>query len=688
VSPAVARLRSWARAPWAAPVALALIGVFHLAVNLWWVGQETTFFGPETLIHMLLDQDLYQQVHCLMNTADGPLEGLASVVAFQNRPNHNSPFLALVTGLLLAPWRWGPRLPLAITLALHPVLLVSVYAMGRRAAGLRGGLMAALVVGLVPGVVGAGRHYCHDWTMGVLALACLALLLASDRYRRPLPTLAAGVVLGLGFLVKGQIMFYLALPMAGLVVEGVAGGPSEGRRARALRSVAGFATVAVLGASISAVWWWGNLGAMVSLLGHHADDWKEVATEFGGRFAPLHLFFYPHLLLRDAGVPVLLFAAFGALSTPGLLRGWGGDGLEAQRRAVVRSLLLFVGSGLVIYSLVMTKNTRYAVPTLPALGTIAALGLASLGRRRLRWGLSAGLLAFLGLQYLHNSLPARLVPTPAYCPAALDDYHYIQCADGRIPLLFGFHTAWAHPPLGGVPEERVEAIARTIGEHWRTLEAAHGHSPSQVGLLGLQDYTLEGAGFPLTYAFEARLRRQGVLPPALDGCGEGWTPHVVHSVHWQEAVGQLAPLVQSCDSAGAMVVLTESSRPVLRLDEALERLAMVRDQRGPVQHRWWEVRTEGREAPNQLAACAEDFELVERVPFPLGLPRILEEIPDAGWQWGDYSTTQHHDPRKWALDPGDWSTVELEAAVFLRRPEAPLAPPREREQLPPPPPPG
>jgi 4-amino-4-deoxy-L-arabinose transferase-like glycosyltransferase len=688
VSPVAARLWGWASSRWAAPAGLALLCAFHLVVNLWWVSQETTFFGPETLVHMRIDQDHYQHVHCLMSTADGPLEGLAAVAGYQNQPNHNSPFLALVTGLLLAPWRWGPRLPLAITLALHPVLLVSVYAMGRRAAGLRGGLMAALMVGLVPGVVGAGRHYCHDWTMGVLALACLALLLASDRYRRPLPTLAAGVVLGLGFLVKGQILFYLALPMAGLLAEGLLDGLPRGRRDRAVRSLAGFGAVAALGAALSAVWWWGNLGAMVSLLGHHADDWKEVATEFGGRLSPLHLLFYPHLLLRDASVPVLAAAALGLVATPGLLWRWRNDDAGAPRRTVLRSLLLFAGSAMFVYALVMTKNTRYAVPMLPALGVMAAVGLVGLRRPRLRWGLSGALLVFLGLQFVHASFPARVLPTPAYSAAALRDYSNIQCADGRIPLLFGFHTAWSHPPLGGVPEARVEEIAAIVATRWREIEARWSQSPSLVGVLGATEYPLVGSGFPLTYAFETRLHQQGVLPPAIEGCGPGWLSHVVHSVHWDEAVGQLAPLVQACDSVAAMVVLSEASRPVQRLDEALERLAAVRDERGPVRQRWWEAPVGGRESANQLTDCAEDFELVGRVPFPLGAPRLLEEVPDVGWQWGDYSTTEHHDPRKWALDPKDWITLDLEAAIFSRRLEAPVVPMEENQMLPPPPPPG
>lgn len=683
-----ARLRALSSSRWAGPLALALICAFHLAVNLWWVWQETTFLGPETLVHMLLDQEIYQQLRCTMAVAGGPLEGLAGVVALQNQPNHNSPFMALTTGLLLAPWRFGPRLPLVIPLALHPVLLVSVYTLGRRAAGLRGGLLAAAVVGLVPGVIGAGRHYCYDWVMGILALACLSVLLASDRYRRPLPTLAAGLLLGVGFLVKGQILFYLGLPMAGLLLEGILAGSGPGRRERALRSLVGFLGVALLGAAISSVWWWGNLGEMVSLLGYHADDWKEVATEFGGRLSPLHLLFYPHLLLRDAGLPVLLAASFGLLSTPGLLRRWGEGDPGEGRRSVLRALLLFGGSALVVYSMVMTKNTRYAVPMLPALGVVAAVGLAGIERARPRRWLSGALLAFMGVQFAHTSFPIRLVPTPAYCPAALEDYSYIQCADGRIPALFGFHTAWSHPPLGGVPEQRVQEIAQAIAQRWQALESAQGHSPTRVGLLGVAEYPLEASGFPLTYALETRLHREGVLPPPLLGCGPGWSPHVVHSVHLEEAVGQLAPLVRSCESVAAMVVISEAQRPVQRLDEALERLVAHRSERGPVQQRWWEVPLEGREGPNQLAACAQDFELAQRIPFPLGAPRLLEELPDAGWLRGDYTTTQHHDPRKWALDPEDWSTLELEAALFLRREDAPLADPRIPRELPPPPPPG
>ncbi len=667
--------------PWAPWLALALICALQLGINLWWQGRENSFLGSETLVHMEMDQGEYQRVHCIRTTHESVIERAGALLAYQNRPTHNSPFLGLATGLLLGAHDAGPRLPLVIPALMHVVLLVSVFSIARRVRGPWVGVLAAGVVSLVPGVVGASRHFCLDWIMGIAALAVIACLLASERYRRPLPVLAAGIALGLGFLVKGQILFFAALPMGGLLIEGLLEGRED--RSLALRSLAGFAGTSLLGAAISALWWWGNLQELIALFGHHADDWKLVATSFGGRFSPLHLGFYPHLLLRDASVPVLLGACAAlALQGRSLLGMRGVDGRIDPSGSALRALLLLLASSLVIYGLIMTKNTRYSVPIPPVLGLVLVVGLAGIARTWLRRGLTGALLLFLGLQFAHTSFPLRLVPTPAYSPAALDGYASIQSSDPRVPLLFSFHTSWSHPPLRGVPERQLASIAEEIGAHWRVLEEGMGTRPSRVGLLGTADYPLQSTGWPITYLLEAYLHRAEVFPPPLGQCDERWVNRVVHSIHPGEAIGQLAPLAEACDTYGAMVVLAPTDASVDSLGRVLQQLDQERSQHAMPERQWWEVGHDGQEDPAQLDSCGAAFELAARLPFELRVAPELAELPREGWTHQDYTSTQHHDRRRWALDPHDWEDRPVEALLFLRRMDAPLAPPRPPPPLP------
>ena len=687
------RASPWGR-PWSIPLALAVLCALHLTVNLWWTQRESTFLGPETLIHMDIDQSEYQRVHCMMSGPDSLAARLGDVLAYQNRPTHNSPFLPLATGLLLRPHESGPRFPLIIPSLLHVALLISVFTIARRAAGARVGLLAAVLVSMTPGVVGASRHYCYDWIVGIVAIVILALLLASDHYRKRPVVAVAGLLLGIGFLIKGQILFYLGLPMLCLLAEGCFGGHAKDEPAGRARSLLGFGAMALTGAAISAVWWWGNLGDLASLLGHHADDWKLVSTEFGGRFSPLHMLFYPVLLLRDATLPLALgFAAVALAWLPALLGRRSPGGPPRAAVSAQRVLLLSVFSGLTIYGLVMTKNTRYAVPMVPMLATVLAIGLGSLRRPGLRRGAVAALMVFLGLQFIHSTVSTGWLPTPGYSPPALEDYLGIQSADARIPALFSFHTAWTHPPLDGVPEEPLERIASDIADHWRTLEATMGHEPAMVGLLGTADYPQDSTAFALTYLLESALHTQGVLPLRYADCTDEWRAHVVHSVHPEEAIGQLAPLVVSCDHVGAMVVLTEASQPHDGVESALAELAAIRGGHETATRNWWEVSFDGQEEPQQRQHCAASFEHALSLPFEIRVPRELKDLPSVGWTTADYTTTNHHNRRKWALDNRDWDTMALTAQLFLRRLDAPLLPITEGGPLlsgtqPPPPPPG
>ncbi len=649
---------------------LVLLCALQAGLNLWWISADSSFLGPESVLHMTMEMGHYQLVDSILHESSSLWEAGTTLLSLQHKPHHNSPFFSLCSGLLFHHTGAGPRHPLYLMSLLLMALLLSSYACGRACGGRSTGLLAAALVSLLPGVSGFGRNFTYDFPVAVAVSCFLAFSLHSDRYRRPLALVGMGVVLGLGFLVKGQVMLFLALPLVYAFAElGL-----RWRRDRDWtllgRSLVGLCAALALAGLISSIWWWGNLREMAALLGHHAADWKNVAPSFGGPLQLFHQVFYPHLLLRDASLPVMLAVLATLLLCLRPLLGLrvSDQPGERQRLHALRLLVLTVLSGVLVFSVVMTKNLRYLVPIYAPLGIVAVAGLARIRGRLLRRSLSAALFGLCLVQYAQLTFPITSLPTGWYAVRLLDRFDIIWGTDSRVPLLFSFPTVWSHPPTRRPYEPEVERITGLIVQRalLEPLGPPQPGGPGVVGLLGLPPYSLHVSGFQLTYLFEAWLHRHE-LSRRTPEAGLGNAERRLFSVHREEAVAQLAPMVDMCDQLLAVVVLAEAADPPADLGAAFLYLAAQQPEYAieePAYYESWELRQAGAEA---MESCAGAFELASSAPFPFDEPAVVSERLVGAWGRGDFHTANHRDRIRFSLRRGERVSMDLVAQIYLRR---------------------
>ncbi len=100
----------------------------------------------------------------------------------------------------------------AVNLVLIPVLLVSVYLLGKRCWNARAGLLAASITATIPMVYGLARWYLVEFILTALVSAGVLLLLESRGFRNERVALGVGIVCGLGLLLKVLFPLYFIGP--------------------------------------------------------------------------------------------------------------------------------------------------------------------------------------------------------------------------------------------------------------------------------------------------------------------------------------------------------------------------------------------------------------------------------------------------------------------------------------------
>jgi hypothetical protein len=182
----------------------------------------------------------------------------------------------------------------------------------------------------------------------------LWLLLASERFERPAPTLALGVVVGLGMLTKPSFAAYVGPAFLVALVA-----------ARGLRARGAGALALLIAAVVSVPWYGPRIFGLPAQVG--ARSFKQ-AAESGhpDPYTWAGLSFYPKWFATEFGVATLLLLLVGLAVA-----------LARRHGLLLVSLLV----PLAAFMLLQNKNLRYTLPILPAAVALAGLGFAVLGRR-------------------------------------------------------------------------------------------------------------------------------------------------------------------------------------------------------------------------------------------------------------------------------------------------------------------
>ncbi|HZO97816.1 MAG TPA: glycosyltransferase family 39 protein [Gaiellaceae bacterium] len=311
------------------------------------------------------------------------------------------PFLTSVAAI---PFNLAGSYSYAFTSACLGALFLSgtvavTFLLGRELFGSRGGLLAAVLVGLYPETFGLSLTYLLDLPMTFMVALTMLFLVKCRGFRDRRYSLLAGAAAGLGSFTRYPFVVWVLLPVATVIA-------SRFRHDLAARR----ASPASPGRASQTAWRWNALdGVLVALA--IAVPWYLPRLEFlfgdfrvaqeRNALAQGHphpaalsaegLLYYVRSLWHIASLPLAVaFVAFGAV--------------YFTRRAGARLVLgSWMAGGYLGSTALFNKETRYFAAVLPAVALATAGGMeqvARLGRRRsvAMAALAAALAAYLGTQ--------------------------------------------------------------------------------------------------------------------------------------------------------------------------------------------------------------------------------------------------------------------------------------------------
>jgi hypothetical protein len=377
---------SWSAAAWCA---IAVSSTFVL-LTLWWLTQDrATPYGDAA-------EELWAAFRFRDFLVHGDVAGIFDYPAYY--PPYGLSFggvMAVVGGVSRNAVVFGGNLVCV------PLLAVSCYHVGRRAAGAPAGALAVAFALGAPLVIELFHVFMIDVLEASVVALSVWLILASERFERVGLAALAGLAVGLGTGTKAQFPLYVVGLVA--VVLLLRGG---WRNARGLAAFAGVALLVALpwyvvnADRMGAMWRAGQTGegllfpvpplARPPLLSLANVEWYGWATLNGLLFAPL-----------------TAFAVIGVVFAISRLRHASG------RASAIPELLGGLFGSWLLLTLVTHKDVRYTLPLIvyPAvLGTAWIVGLRRLPRTLATVGLATAIVATtLGATFgVGGSIPERL----------------------------------------------------------------------------------------------------------------------------------------------------------------------------------------------------------------------------------------------------------------------------------------
>ncbi|MEJ5246873.1 MAG: glycosyltransferase family 39 protein [Caldilinea sp.] len=388
-----------------------MIVVLNIIGNLFWIQQNIVLVGRDAS-NYLKNTLSYREILT-------DLSPLSLFHAF-TYPQYRTPGLYIAAQPFLHLFGFTMDGAQYLNVALSAVVIVLTYCLGAAIADRRVGLFAALLVSLLPMMAAMARLFYTEMFLTAAVAANLLALHKSDGFARRSWSLAWGVSLGVGLLVKWTMPIYLWLPVLWVLWRKRSDflrdrWPAWQGRRLLLALLAAFV--------IATLWYWPNrFQAETFLLGKHlwpawililtpatfglalpSSRWTNlVAAVFVG-LSIASLWYLPHadigfrLFVEDQARSEqdasllnpdnylryfrhLYFSHFGPLAfwliaPPALcpwLRAW------SRRQSLNASAILLwlnIASALIVLSLILQQNSRNLVPVLPSVAILCAIGL-------------------------------------------------------------------------------------------------------------------------------------------------------------------------------------------------------------------------------------------------------------------------------------------------------------------------
>ncbi len=357
------------------PILLLGVIAFHLILAGYWIRTDATPpYWDEAWY-------LYQgavQYDALRN------DGIAGWYTAWTNVDRNRPSLAsTLTIPFFAAFGISDDAGLLLNLAGLTLLLLATYSLGTSIHNRRSGLLATLIVGGYPVVVGLVHILLVELVMVALVAATLLALWQSDGFRHTGWSVTAGLLIGLGLLTKVFYPVFVAGPWLVMAFQAIR--RDEGEKRFILQTqLCNMLTTLLIPVFVAGSWYIPNLKPMLA----RSID-AAVGTE-ASPYGPAHPLHRDSLVTYFRNFVWFGTSAFGFLA---FLAGVIGLGIASLRlnkhdaqpqRASARHPILFLASsilmGYALFTSLRNQDLKHITGILPAMAVLSGWGITKLNR--------------------------------------------------------------------------------------------------------------------------------------------------------------------------------------------------------------------------------------------------------------------------------------------------------------------
>ena len=340
----------------------------------------------------------------------------ATGVDFWRASGNYPPFVHFAIAACYILFHPGPHIAVLANLPATFLLLWAIHGLASDLAGAAAARWACLLTAFAPYMLWMSRETILDYWMSAWVAAALLVLLRSRAFGSRTASLLMGVTIALGMLTKWLFAGFLLLPMALVCLRT--------RIWRDRERLINLADVLLLAAVGAAIWYLPNLSG---LLRYFADNAHIGAREGEPPVLSFQSLIYYLRLLEGYQLFGVLFVFF-AVSAFFIIR---------RRQLSDRAFLLVaIGGGWFVMTLLRTKDPRFTMPLLGLLAILPGAWIQSWPRRWPARVAKAALLFFVAVQaYMINFglrwLPQQVIIARGYQGSLAWDWnlyaqHYFQ----------------------------------------------------------------------------------------------------------------------------------------------------------------------------------------------------------------------------------------------------------------------
>ena len=354
---------------------LAVIFCFHAITNLSVIVANNT--------PLLMDEALY------FDSSGHMLEAFTNpdLKFFSTLREPHPPLQRLISLPFYLLFGYSPDVGVLSNLVASAVLIISLYHLGKELQGPTTGLLSAAITMLFPSVFGFSRIYMIEYSLIASVTLSLALMLKTKGFSRPHYTLAFGMSVGVGILLKSSYSAFVMGPFLWYLYDTYRRIVPLGKK-ECLRRTAWLLSSVLLGLLIASLWYVPHIPAITKHMIHAWPDDARIGT-----------FTIPNILSYIKDLPIHLgwfFFTVALASLAYLLT------LKEKRALLLYAWIIF--SYIFFTFIANSKTERYILGYLPAFGLIIALACANLrfsyARNIVVALLLFGIIQFLTLSYL------------------------------------------------------------------------------------------------------------------------------------------------------------------------------------------------------------------------------------------------------------------------------------------------